>query len=548
MDPGNVNIPPPKENYYGIISGTYIDWFNKNKGKILGEGSYGDVKEYDNKVVKISKSIKYGLDASLIREASYISKLRHPNVINLIDAFFTEKNFCMILPKADIDLFQYYKKKPLKDEEIISISYQIIRGVAYLHSQDILHGDLKPQNILLFKDDNGKCLRAVIADFGISRDNTCRKIVENHEVFTLWYRPPEILLGGTYTAAGDIWALGCIIYQITTNHTLFPGDDEELMLKLIFSRLGTPTEQIWPGISLLPKYSDKLPQFTVESGKIYTSNNEINLILHQMVVLDPGKRANTLSLLNHKIFDNLKNNLNICLKAPDIPSINCNVSIIENAINISDFKSNFYPIPLKERLHNINVLYKIQKEEHLDDKIIHFTILLFDKFIREIDTNSYMSLLYSCLYVSYVILNFNEPDFLGMVNYYDIIEEDELTHFNIQIIIKSKLDLHISVPLDILDVYITAEMRELGILCLNLINYTSLPQRYPSEFIALLAFKMASDFLNKEFRYQNRLESLGNVEEAYKILIEDLNKLNIKDISVINRGIYSVFDIKNRLL
>ena len=86
---------------------------------------------------------------NLTRECSFISKLNHPNVINLIDAFFTNDSFCMLLPKAQMDLGKYIKIFNI-DNQILTICYQLIRGLAYLHSQDILHGDLKPQNILVF--------------------------------------------------------------------------------------------------------------------------------------------------------------------------------------------------------------------------------------------------------------------------------------------------------------------------------------------------------------------------------------------------------------
>lgn len=580
----NSNISPPNSNPYGIISGTYITWFDRYKGKILGEGVYGEVRKYENikgnkvenKIVKIGKLIKYGLDASLLREAAFISKLNHPNVINLLDAFFTDKYFCIILPEANMDLYKRYRQFPkLTIEEIISISYQIIRGISYLHSQDVLHGDLKPYNILLFSDSENitKCIRATIADFGISRPNTCKKIIEKQQVFSLWYRPPEILLGGTYVAPGDIWALGCIIYEIVTERFLFPGKIEIDMLYKQFTLLGTPTEQTWPGVSILPLYVPTFPMW--KGAPVKTGYKDFDSLLSTMLILDPSKRDNTITLMKHPIFDSLKSTINSgCLKAPDIVSINCNVSILENVVNVSNFKDNFYPASLRHRSTALSTLYKFQKDQLLDDSLISLTILIFDKVTLEIyesvfkqksniKLSYYLLLLGSCLYIVSAVLNIpiNEDNILIMFGR-DL--EEEFININKRIVTILKLDLHISSPLNLLDVYVPVEIREASIVCLNIISYTSLSRRYPSEFIALLAMKIASDYLHKDYKYDKKLENFsfgptgeelgnegeeraeGSEEEAYDIIIKDLKETKIRDFSLLDRGIVSAKDIVNK--
>jgi len=100
--------------------------------------------------------------------------------------------------------------------------YQIVKSVAFLHSKRILHRDLKPQNILVDSQGNIKT-----ADFGLARQYTIPIKKYTHEVVTVWYRAPEILLGATeYTTSVDTWSLGCILAELFANEPLFPGDSE----------------------------------------------------------------------------------------------------------------------------------------------------------------------------------------------------------------------------------------------------------------------------------------------------------------------------------
>ena len=97
--------------------------------------------------------------------------------------------------------------RPLEKEEVRKFTKQLLLGIKYSHENRILHRDLKPQNLLIDSEGNLK-----IADFGLARSFTYPMQPLTHEVVTLWYRAPEILLGlEVYTAAIDMWAVGCII-------------------------------------------------------------------------------------------------------------------------------------------------------------------------------------------------------------------------------------------------------------------------------------------------------------------------------------------------
>ncbi|XP_024078957.2 cyclin-dependent kinase 16-like, partial [Terrapene carolina triunguis] len=122
--------------------------------------------------------------------------------------------------------------------------FQLLRGLAYCHRQKVLHRDLKPQNLLI--NERGELK---LADFGLARAKSIPTKTYSNEVVTLWYRPPDILLGSTeYSTQIDMWGVGCIFYEMSTGRPLFPGSTVEEQLHFIFRILGTPTEETWPGI------------------------------------------------------------------------------------------------------------------------------------------------------------------------------------------------------------------------------------------------------------------------------------------------------------
>ena len=115
----------------------------------------------------------------------------------------------------------------------------------FCHQRRVLHRDLKPQNLLIDKSGAIK-----LADFGLARAFGIPVRVYTHEVVTLWYRAPEILLGSNkYSCPVDIWSIGCIFAEMANKRPLFQGDSEIDQLFRIFRVLRTPNEEIWPGIN-----------------------------------------------------------------------------------------------------------------------------------------------------------------------------------------------------------------------------------------------------------------------------------------------------------
>lgn len=125
----------------------------------------------------------------------------------------------------EFDLKKYLKAKGgiLTNQQIKSFTYQILQALVYLHSNRIFHRDLKPQNLLI--DSTGTILK--LADFGLARAFCFPKKTYTHEVVTLWYRCPEILLGmKQYSLGVDIWSTGCIFAEMCMKRALFSGDSE----------------------------------------------------------------------------------------------------------------------------------------------------------------------------------------------------------------------------------------------------------------------------------------------------------------------------------
>ena len=134
----------------------------------------------------------------------------------------------------------------------------MLAGLTWCHSHRIFHRDLKPQNVLV--DPKKGTLK--LADFGLARAFTVPLRTYTHEVVTLWYRAPEILLGAKqYSCPVDMWSIGTIVPEMVTGHPLFPGDSEIDEIFKIFRLLGTPNEMLWQGVSQLPDFKTNFPKW-----------------------------------------------------------------------------------------------------------------------------------------------------------------------------------------------------------------------------------------------------------------------------------------------
>jgi len=282
----------------------------------LGEGTYGIVYKAKNKetgeIVALKRirleSVDEGVPCTAIREISLLKELNHPNIVRLYDVIHSEKKLTLVFEYLDQDLKKYLDdcrgEIPLALTK--SFLFQLLKGVAFCHEHKVLHRDLKPQNLLINRKGELK-----LADFGLARAFGIPVRSYSHEVVTLWYRPPDVLLGSRkYSTPIDIWSAGCIFAEMVTGRPLFPGKDTNDQLYRIIKLMGTPTEESWPTITELPDHKNlaNFPVFpTKPLPEIVPGLDSVGYdLLGQMIRYNPALRVTAEKGMTHPFFEDLK--------------------------------------------------------------------------------------------------------------------------------------------------------------------------------------------------------------------------------------------------
>ncbi|XP_063985234.1 cyclin-dependent kinase 2 isoform X1 [Diachasmimorpha longicaudata] len=285
----------------------------------IGEGTYGVVYKARDKLTGKLVALKRirleteaeGVPSTAIREISLLKQLTHPNIVQLFDVVNGDKDLYLVFEylQQDLKKFLDWAKTCTVNQEhwnslVQSYLHQLLDAISFCHLHLILHRDLKPQNLLIDAEGHIK-----LADFGLARAFGVPMRMYTHEVVTLWYRAPEILLGTKlYSYAVDIWSLGCIFAEMATKRALFPGDSEIDQLFRIFRTLGTPDEEIWPGVSQLPDYKSMFPQWDPRNLDEVVPNfeNDAKDLFSKLLTYDPSERISAMKALNHPYFNNVK--------------------------------------------------------------------------------------------------------------------------------------------------------------------------------------------------------------------------------------------------
>lgn len=282
----------------------------------IEEGTYGVVYRARDKrtddIVALKRlkmeNEKEGFPITSLREINTLLKGQHPNIVTVreivvgsnMDKIFIVMDYVEHDLKSLMETMRH-KQQTFTAGEVKCILMQLLKAVAHLHDNWILHRDLKTSNLLLSHKGILK-----VGDFGLAREYGSPLKPYTSIVVTLWYRAPELLLCvKEYSTPIDVWSVGCIFAELLLMNALFPGKAEVAQLNLIFKLLGTPNEMIWPGYKKLPAVMKmKFTEYPVSNlrNKFPTiSESGLNL-LKSFLTYDPAQRVTAEDALTHQYF------------------------------------------------------------------------------------------------------------------------------------------------------------------------------------------------------------------------------------------------------
>ena len=283
---------------------------------VVGEGAYGIVYKCRNKetgkyvAIKKFKEIEDKLvQKTMKRELKMLQLLKHDNVVDFQEAFIYKKNLFLVFEYVEKTLLEVLEKSPegLNPKLIRSFVFQMCKAVHYLHLNNIIHRDVKPENLLI--DEN---MKLKLCDFGFARkitlNNNNNINAMTDYVATRWYRSPELLLSkGIYGPEVDYWAIGCIMGELADGNPMFPGENEVDQLDCIIKVLGNLPQDLVNMFYDNPLYNGKelLKVNRPESlerrymGKLGPTAIDF---LKGLLQLDPNKRINDETVFKHKYF------------------------------------------------------------------------------------------------------------------------------------------------------------------------------------------------------------------------------------------------------
>lgn len=296
---------------------------------VIGEGAYGVVLKCRNKetneVVAIKKFKENEDDDPMVRkttlrEVKVLRSLKHANIVSLKEAFRRKGRLYLVFEYVEKNLLEVLEDKPngVESELVRRYIFQLCCAIHYCHVNNVIHRDIKPENLLVNTTSGDHSLR--LCDFGFARSMasggsgapaTAAPSDLTEYVATRWYRAPELLLGDTkYTKSVDIWAIGCIMGELTEGQPVFPGESEIDQLYLIQKVLGPLPKRHMELFATNPRFSGmKMPDVkhpdTLYRKYCGRMSKKGICFLESTIQLCPEDRLTSEECLKHPYFDGL---------------------------------------------------------------------------------------------------------------------------------------------------------------------------------------------------------------------------------------------------
>lgn len=284
----------------------------------LGEGSFAEVYKVKNPktqqvfaIKRLKKRYRTIEEVNKLPEVQYLKALQgQPNIIKLYEVIYNSQDgyVALLFELMDANLYEFVRdnQKPCDEKTSLLLIYQLLKALDYMHEKNLFHRDVKPENCMV----NKATLELKLCDFGSTRAVSNSGPYTEY-VSTRWYRAPEcILTSGSYGREVDIWAVGCMLYELLTTRPLFPGKHEIDQISRIHNIVGTPSIALLNQFRKNPntQISFSFPQRTPQDLHkiIPMASQETVDLMGKMLIYNPADRITAHDALLHPAFEQFR--------------------------------------------------------------------------------------------------------------------------------------------------------------------------------------------------------------------------------------------------